>query len=407
MTTKYANRIIIADILKKHKEKFTFRKKSCILYQYGRKRAPQMKHGRNIMTLGLCMIVKNEEEVLERCLQSAAGVFDHIAIADTGSSDNTKEIAKKYTDIVADYRWQDDFAAARNFSFSLSPADYIMWLDADDVLLPADKEALKALKKRLDGSTDAYMLLYRMGEDKDALVYYRERIVKRSRGFLWQGAVHEAVCVFGKVEYLDIAVTHKKPAERAASCRNLCIYAKQFSRGKTPNERQKFYFARELYANGLYDTAAAAYEWFLRGNGWTENKICACRDLAACRHALGERKKQLAALLKSFEYAPPRPEICCDLGAFFFEEKDYRQAIFWYKLAVNEKSDPKTGAFVQPDYNGYIPYIWLAVCYDRLGEHEQAFRCNEKAGEYKPGDKSYLHNKIYFENLLKRKGKNL
>ena len=63
---KYAYRIIIANILKKHKEKFTFRKKSCILYQYGRKRAPQMKHGRNIMTLGLCMIVKNEEEVLER-----------------------------------------------------------------------------------------------------------------------------------------------------------------------------------------------------------------------------------------------------------------------------------------------------------------------------------------------------
>ena len=68
------------------------------------------------MTLGLCMIVKNEEKVLARCLESVKGVFDHIAIADTGSTDKTKEIARKYADVFAEYRWQDDFAAARNLS---------------------------------------------------------------------------------------------------------------------------------------------------------------------------------------------------------------------------------------------------------------------------------------------------
>lgn len=356
------------------------------------------------MTLGLCMIVKNEEKVLARCLESVKGVFDHIAIADTGSTDKTKEIARKYADVFAEYRWQDDFAAARNFSFSLSAADYIMWLDADDVLLPADRDALLTLKAALDGSADAYMLLYRMGEGSSALVYYRERIVKRSRGFFWSGAVHEAICVSGRTVYSDIAVTHKKPSGRTITCRNLCIFAKQFALGRTPDERQKFYFARELFSNGLYDTAASAYEYFLCGNGWAENKICACRDLAACYKVSGNRKKRLAALLKSFEYAPPRPEICCALGEYFFEESDYRQAVFWYKLALNEKADAKTGAFVLPDESGFIPCIWLAVCYDRLGEYEKAARYNEAAGALKPDDKSYLHNKTYFEKKLTSKG---
>ena len=359
------------------------------------------------MTLGLCMIVKDEESVLARCLQSASGIFDHIAVADTGSKDDTKEIASKYADVVADFLWQDDFAAARNFSFSLSKADYIMWLDADDVLLPGDRAALLSLKEKLDGTVDAYMLPYRMGEERDALLYYRERIVRRACGFLWTGAVHEVIPVSGKIEYADAVVTHKKPQGRRATCRNLCIYAKQFSRGKTPDERQKFYFARELKDNGLYDTAASAYEWFLRGDGWIENKICACRDLAACYKALGRRRKSLVALFKSFEYAPPRPEICCDLGAAFFEEGDFRQAIFWYKLALNEKADAKAGGFVLPDCSGFLPCIWLAVCYDKLGEYERAAAYNALAGQYKPSDKSYLHNKLYFENLLKSKGKNL
>lgn len=359
------------------------------------------------MTLGLCMIVKDEEEVLARCLDSVRGVFDHIAIADTGSADKTPEIARRYADTFVVCRWQDDFAAARNFSFSLSPADYIMWLDADDVLLPEDREALLALKQRLNGGTDAYMLLYRMGEEKDALVYYRERIIRRLSGMRWEGAVHEAIALSGRTEYLGIAVTHKKPARRTASCRNLCLYAKQFSHGTMPDERQKFYFARELKDNGLYDAAAAAYEWFLRGNGWAENKICACRDLACCYKKRRARKKQLAALLKSFEYAPPRPEICCDLGEFFFEDGDYRQAVFWYKLAVNEQADAKTGAFVLPGCSGFIPYMWLCVCYDRLGEHEKAAAYNEAAGRINPTDKSYLYNKLYFENLFKCKGKKL
>ena len=101
------------------------------------------------MTLGLCMIVKDEEEVLARCLESVKGVFDEIVVADTGSKDRSREIARAYGAKVYEFRWIDDFSAARNFSFSKASADYLMWLDADDILLPQDKEALLSLKKTL------------------------------------------------------------------------------------------------------------------------------------------------------------------------------------------------------------------------------------------------------------------
>ena len=74
------------------------------------------------------------------------------------------------------------------------------------------------------------------------------------------------------------------------------------------------------------------------------------------------------------------------------------------ELALNEKADAKTGAFVLSDESGFIPCIWLAVCYDRLGEYEKAARYNEAAGALKPDDKSYLHNKTYFEKKLTSKG---
>ena len=71
-----------------------------------------------MVSISLCMIVKNEEQVLARCLDSVRGLMDEIIIVDTGSTDQTKAIAAKYTDKIYDFEWISDFAAARNFAFS-------------------------------------------------------------------------------------------------------------------------------------------------------------------------------------------------------------------------------------------------------------------------------------------------
>ena len=99
-----------------------------------------------LTTISLCMIVRNEEEVLARCLNSAQSLADEIIIVDTGSTDHTKEVARQYTDSVYDFAWTDDFSAARNFSFSKATQDFCLWLDADDILEPEDLNSLLSLK---------------------------------------------------------------------------------------------------------------------------------------------------------------------------------------------------------------------------------------------------------------------
>ena len=86
------------------------------------------------MTISCVMIVKNEEKILARCLDSIRDLMDEIIIVDTGSSDKTKEIAAKYTDKIYDFAWTGDFSDARNFAFSKATMDYIYSADADEVL---------------------------------------------------------------------------------------------------------------------------------------------------------------------------------------------------------------------------------------------------------------------------------
>ena len=99
-----------------------------------------------MVTISLCMIVKNEERVLGRCLESVQEIADEIIIVDTGSEDRTKEIAEKYHARVFEQEWQDDFSRARNYSFSQAEMDYCMWLDADDIILDKDRIKLRQLK---------------------------------------------------------------------------------------------------------------------------------------------------------------------------------------------------------------------------------------------------------------------
>ena len=350
-----------------------------------------------MITLALCMIVRDEEKVIGRCLQSVKDVCDEIIVVDTGSRDKTREIAADCGAKVYSFPWNYDFSAARNYSFSLAASDYIMWLDADDVLTDENREKLRNFKAAAGGGVDAYYLRYDAAFDEQGnttFFFYRERILRRASRPLWQGAVHEAICVNGTRKYLDIAIKHLRGEKTRG--RNLFIFAYNFAHGRMPDERQKYYFARELSDNGLYDTAASVFENFLQGKGCAADKTDACRALAFCYKQQGKRSQQLSALLRSVEFAPPRAELCCDTGAFFVEEERWDQAIFWYKLAL--LTEEKTG-FVCPDCSGFLPCIWLCVCYDRLGDHKKAKEYNDRAGMYKPQDKSYLHNKKYFDDL--------
>ena len=355
-------------------------------------------------TVSLCMIVKNEEEVLARCLESVQGIADEIVIVDTGSTDRTKEIASQYTAKVYDFPWEDDFSAARNQSFSYGTQDYLMWLDADDVLLEEDREILRQWKQDDFYEADVVMLPYHVAFDSQGNVtmsYYRERFFRREKAYRWCGTVHEAIETWGDVQYCTAAVTHRK--ENAGDPdRNLRIFETMIAKGKLLGAGEKYYYGRELYFHGRYLEAQKMFETFLQDeNAWSENCIECCRDLALCQEQQGNDNAAMQSLFRSFFYGEPRAETCCEIGRLFLKKDDPETAAFWYALALTREI-PEGGGFCYNDCYGYLPCIQLCICSDRMGDHWSAERYNEMAGQLKPHDEAYLWNKAYFEERNKQ-----
>lgn len=358
--------------------------------------------GTALCTISLCMIVKNEEAVLGRCLESAVDLVDEIIIVDTGSTDGTKEVARRFTDKLFDFPWADDFSAARNFSFDRASGGYCMWLDADDVIAEDDRARFRAMREGLLPGADVIMMPYHTAFDpqgRPTFTYYRERVVRSDPRFRWAGAVHEAIAPAGEVRWSNAAVSHKK-AGAGDPDRNLRIYEAQLARGEALDPRSQFYYARELWYHSRFAEAAQTLTAFLdSGQGWLENEIEACRLLSQCMAALGREEESLDPLLRSLALDTPRAEVCCDMGGWFQARKQWRQAAFWYELALTRKRDDTSGAFVSPDCYGYLPAIGLCVCWYRLGDVEKAKSFNELAASFRPEDPFVLQNRTFFSSL--------
>lgn len=112
-------------------------------------------------SLSLCMIVKDEEDCLARCLMSAIPVVDEIVIVDTGSTDRTKAIAKTFGAKVYDFEWTEDFSEARNLSLSKATGDWIFVLDADETISPLDYDHLTKIVKKNVAHPSAYSIATR------------------------------------------------------------------------------------------------------------------------------------------------------------------------------------------------------------------------------------------------------
>ena len=357
------------------------------------------------MTLSVCLIVKNETDVIGRCLNCVCKFADEIVVVDTGSTDDTVTEVKKFTDKVFFFKWCDDFSAARNYAFEKAACDLVMWLDADDVITDENCEKINDIKRDFS-DYDMAVLPYAAGFDGDTptFVYNRERIFRRSKNYKFVGAVHEAVAFSGRILYSDAVIYHKKVRENQP-LRNLNILQKLIASGNVLNERQKFYYGRELLFNRMYRESIAVLEDFLNGDGWVVNKKEACVNLYDAYRKIGEDKRAFAALLQALTYAPPSSRVCCLIGEKFMSEGGYKSAKYWYEAALSANSDEEDGGFNNRDYSAFIPYMQLCVIYDRLGDKEKACAFNEKAGGVKPLNANYLSNVKYFEKLGIR-GKN-
>lgn len=227
-----------------------------------------MKHK---LRISLVMIVKNEESTLKRCLESAISIVDEIIIVDTGSEDNTKAIAKTFNAKVYDFKWNNDFSAARNFALSKATGEWRLVLDADEYIVEGTKEeVLTALDEQSVGQ-----ILILNAFKKDTEMSYSKNYTSRLiyRGINYKGEIHEQIDSNLPRIRTNIQVIHDGYLYQDKSERNLPILFEAI-RNNTKDSYLLYQLAHTLFLGGRKEEALTWYTEFYKHSQGNESYRC-------------------------------------------------------------------------------------------------------------------------------------
>ncbi len=352
-------------------------------------------------TLSICLIVMNEEGCIAECIESAMPIADEIIIYDTGSTDSTKEIAGSYPKVkVIEGEWRDDFAWARNQSLSHATSDFIMWLDADDLLDDVTRDTVNELKNDDFKGYSKIMMSYRTSPDS---FNNRLRIFKRGCDVKWVGRIHEYLDHdWSTVLTLDdskahVIHNHVKPY----SNRNLLIYKAMEERGDVFTIRDEFYYANELYDNGMHEDAAQRYISALSKDGlWYVDRLNACHRLYLIYLHLNDLDKALKyAYLGASCTSAPRADICCAIGNVYLQRGNLEWSRVWYERALGNVPQGLETTFYSNAHHSITPALQLCYIYDRMGDKTKAFDMHKLSERFNADHPSVRHNENYFKNI--------
>jgi glycosyltransferase involved in cell wall biosynthesis len=321
-----------------------------------------------MITISVCLIVKNEEKVLGRCLNSLSGIADEIIVVDTGSTDNTKSIAKEFNCNIYEFEWIDDFAAARNFSFSKATKDYIYVADADEVIDEVNKEKFQLLKTALLPEIEIVQMYY-TNQLKFNTTYnydkeYRPKLYKRLRQFKWIDPIHETVQLDPVIYDSEIEIIHM-PEDNHAS-RDFAIFQKILKNNHPLSPKLRSMYARELFIAGndqdFLDSQSYFDKQMEESLNEDELKIILC-VLTKCGRIKNDVNAILKNALKNLSLEKASSEVCYEVGEYFFSIQDFKEAIIWFYNAGFE-----TEATLNIKYNQAYPLRRLCACYYELGD---------------------------------------
>ena len=335
-----------------------------------------------MVTISACLIVKNEEDVLARCLDSLAGIYDELIIVDTGSTDSTVDIASRYTDKIYHFDWIDDFAAARNYLFSKATMEYIYVADADEVLLEAEHKKFMQLKQVLLPEIEIVQMKYANQLSFNTTYNFdleeRPKLYRRLRTFTWIDPIHESVRLDPVVYNSDIIVSHMPTSNHAS--RDFGVFQRVICNGQELSPKLRRMYAKELYISGEDADFLEAEPYFnhLLASEQTMEELrliyCILMKCARIRDDLMQlftySTKVLAAQITS-------SEICYELGEFYIQQKNYEDAFLWFYNAVYE-SESELNIHYQGDYS----LNRIADCYHELGMAQEESDYRQRANEW-------------------------
>lgn len=336
------------------------------------------------MTISGCMIVRDEEENLSRAIECLTSFVDEIIIVDTGSVDRTKEIAFRYTDKVYNFKWCNDFSAARNFAFSKATMNYIYIADADEVIDQLNQKKIINLKKTLPPDIEIVQMKYsnqfQFGTIYNFDMEYRPKLFKRLRSFHWIDPIHETIDT--KIRMLDSEIVIIHAPGMAHASRDLSIFGRIAKAGSLISPRLHRLYAQELFVAGEAADFLNAYEyfeWSLHQEECTPDEIRQSQCVVArCCNLRADSVGLFKVSLKNV-IGQPCAEICCDLGDYFFNTMDFEEAAIWYYTAAfGAESELNIHS------SGDLPLHKISDCYIKLGNTEEAEKYDNLANEWAP-----------------------
>ncbi len=340
--------------------------------------------------ISICMIGKNEEQHIEKCLSPLAPFPFEIVYVDTGSTDRTKEIAASYTDNIYDFTWIDDFSAARNFALEKASHEYVLFLDCDEYLTDLDIDALdQAIKKHPSG---VGMLLrnnyYESNGTQTNYPDWVERLFSKNL-FHYKGVIHEQVVhlvdenpLYERYE-IPLTVDHAgysggMEAMRQKAERNNKLLFREIK--KNPSDPYLYFQVGQSY-NGIRDYENA-YIYYKKSFALPLNtaepwvQIMATSYINAMNHTnRSEEAKDFFEPL--YEQFSGDANFYCSMGNIYLnlDSPQPLKAMAEYVKALQCPEARERGA------NSFIPYYNIGLVNEMLGSKASALTFYRKAAD--------------------------
>ena len=337
------------------------------------------------MKLSLALIVKASDEEakkLDTCLSSSARFFDEIVITITGNNQACEDVANKYNAKISHFTWVNDFAQARNYNFSQATGDWVMWLDADDILRGgenirknvelADQHNVTGLNLRYNYSHDSE------GQVKD--FHDKLQIVKNGY-YEWRGVLHEnlmAIKPTKEAGIRDVVRVHtatEKDSENSLR-RNLEILLEAVK--KEPEEpRHYFYMARCYLGVEGWNETIQVLEKYLTLSNWKEERYEALNMMGEAYMRLGEYDESIRIHTLATTELEDAPD------AYIYKARNYVQKEEWLNaltcLQIAEMRDKDNVILKRTALYDHDLYLLSALCMTHLGEFANAKAAAERA----------------------------
>ncbi len=366
------------------------------------------------MRLSLSMIVKNEEKFLPGCLESAKDLVDEIVIVDTGSTDDTKKIARSFGAKIFDFEWQDDFSLARNESLKRTKGDWVLYLDADERI---DQTYHDRIRKLISiGKADAFLLNVKskIGTKEGSqyhLVSY-PRLFRKMKGIAFTGKVHEQInnsllAARARIVQSDIIINHLGYAQddgvvREKANRNYRLLLSQVERRENYGYALYQLGQTEIVLGETEKGIAHLYEALAAGGFGKPVEASIFGIIAENKFKQGDTEGALIACDKSLGAAAAQSFALIMKGDIYLKVEKYRESVAAYTKALEQYRTSvllgKAATAIEPVFDIDILYSKLGIAASLAGDLKTAKNYLTLAAEEKEKPENAAR---YFEFLVK------